>query len=55
MTEERANEIVRKVIYANLATLPLSHENREFHIGRMVGEMQKTLEYELAIEVRKNE
>ena len=28
-------------------------EEKDFHIGRMVGEMQKTLEIELAKEVEK--
>ena len=55
MTQERADEIVRKVFYANFRIFPakcVSSEEKDFHIGRMVGEMQKTLEIELAKEVQ---
>lgn len=57
MTEERANEIVRKVFYANFNMLPpiVDEKNGEtaFHIGRMLGKMQKTLEIELEKEISK--
>ena len=56
MTQERADEILRKVFYANFRIFPTpntSPEEKDFHIGRMVGEMQKTLEVELAKEVNK--
>lgn len=54
MKQERADEIIRKVFYANFRVYPpQSEDNRDFHIGRMVGEMQKTLEIELAKEVGK--
>lgn len=53
MTQERSDEIIRKVFYANFRVYPTQNcENRDFHIGRMVGEMQKTLEIELAKEVK---
>lgn len=54
MTQERADEILRKVFYANFRIFPaqcVPSEEKDFHIGRMVGEMQKTLEIELAKEV----
>jgi len=58
MTQERADEIIRKVFYANFKVFPThcdSSEEKDFHIGRMVGEMQKTLEIELAKEVKEIE
>lgn len=57
MTQERADEIIRKVFYANFRIFPkrCDSEEKDFHIGRMVGEMQKTLEIELAKEVEKVE
>lgn len=56
MTQERANEIVRKVIYARLNEMP-KFENSEdaFHVGRMIGQMQRQLEIELSLEVDKKE
>lgn len=55
MNQQRADEIIRKVFYANFRIFPTSctEGERDFHIGRMVGEMQKTLEIELAKEVEK--
>ena len=56
MTQERANEIVSKVIYARLNILPKMKDSEEaFHVGRMVGQMQRQLEIELALEVDKAE
>lgn len=56
MTPERANEIVRKVIYARLNAMPkLKDIEDAFHVGRMIGEMQRQLEIELSLEVDKNE
>ena len=56
MTQERADEIVRKVIYARLNVLPKMKDSEEaFHVGRMVGQMQRQLEIELAQEVDKAE
>lgn len=56
MTQERADEIMRKVIYANLRLMPMM-ENSEnaFHVGRMVGAMQEQLEMELSLEVEPQE
>jgi len=56
MTQERANEIMRKVIYANLRLMPMM-ENSEnaFYVGRMVGAMQEQLEVELSLEVEQQE
>lgn len=52
MTQERADEIVRKVIYARLNVLPKMKDIEDaFHIGRMVGQMQRQLEIELSLEV----
>lgn len=52
MTQQRANEIVRKTIYCHMNILPdLKNSEEAFHIGRMIGKMQDTLEKELAKEV----
>ena len=55
MNQQRADEIIRKVFYANFRIFPTGYSggDKDFHIGRMVGEMQKTLEIELAKEVEK--
>lgn len=55
MNQQRADEIIRKVFYANLGMFPTrcNEAEKDFHIGRMVGEMQRTLEIELAKEVEK--
>ena len=56
MTQERADEIVRKVIYARLNVMPKMKDSEDaFHVGRMVGQMQRQLEIELSLEVDKNE
>ena len=56
MTQERANEIVRKVIYANIQLMPeLANSREDFYVGRMVGAMQRQLEFELSLEVEKQE
>ena len=56
MTQERADEIVRKVIYARLNILPKMKDSEEaFHVGRMIGQMQRQLEIELAKEVDRAE
>lgn len=52
MTQERADEIVRKVIYAKLNVMPkLMDSESAFHVGRMIGQMQRQLEIELSLEV----
>lgn len=52
MTQERANEIVRKVIYARLNVMPKMKDSEDaFHVGRMIGQMQRQLEIELSLEV----
>ena len=52
MTQQRADEIVRKVIYAKLNVMPKMKDSEEaFHVGRMIGEMQRQLEIELSLEV----
>jgi len=54
MTQERADEIVRKVIYAMLNVMPKMKDSEEaFHVGRMIGQMQRQLEIELSLEVEK--
>lgn len=56
MTQERAYEIVRKVIYANLNVMPKMENSEDaFHVGRMVGQMQRQLEIELSQEIDKAE
>ena len=56
MTQERANEIVRNVIYAMIKFMPeFTNSNDAFHTGRMVGEMQRQLEIELSKEVDQQE
>ena len=56
MKQERADEIVRKVIYARLNVLPKMKDSEEaFHVGRMIGQMQRQLEIELAQEVDRAE
>lgn len=53
MTQERADEIVRKVIYARLTVMPeLNNSVEAFNVGRMIGQMQRQLEIELALEVK---
>lgn len=56
MTQERANEIVRKVIYARLNVMPKMENSEDaFHVGRMIGQMQRQLEIELSLEVEPQE
>jgi len=56
MTQKRADEIVRKVIYARLNVMPELKDSKEaFDVGRMIGQMQRQLENELFLEVNKNE
>lgn len=44
MTQERADEIVRKVIYARLNRMPKMKGSEDaFHAGRMIGQMQTQL------------
>jgi hypothetical protein len=54
MTRERANEIVRKVIYGNL-NAKFNDAEDAFHVGRMIGQMQRQLEIELSLEVEPQE
>lgn len=56
MTQERANEIERKVIYAELNYMPYDTIDNvsAFNVGRMLGIMQKTLHDELEKEISKN-
>ena len=52
MTQSRADEIVRKVIYARLNVMPKMENSEDaFHVGRMIGQMQRQLEIELSLEV----
>ncbi len=52
MTQERADEIIRKVIYAHLNVMPKMKDCEDaFHVGRMIGKMQRQLEIELSLEV----
>lgn len=56
MTQERADEIVRNVIYARLKVMPqMKNSEDAFHVGRMVGQMQRQLEIELSAEVEEYE
>jgi hypothetical protein len=54
MTQQRADEIVRSVIYARLNVMPKMKDSEDaFHVGRMIGQMQRQLEIELSLEVDK--
>lgn len=54
MTQERADEIVRKVIYSRLNVMPKMKDSVEtFQVGRMIGQMQRQLEIELSLEIEK--
>ena len=56
MTQERADEIVRRVIYAKLNVMPDMKNSKDvFHVGRMIGQMQRQLEIELSLEVEPQE
>jgi len=56
MTQSRADEIVRKVIYAKFNVMPKMKDSEEaFHVGRMMGQMQRQLEIELSLEVEPHE
>lgn len=56
MTRVRANEIVRKVFYARLNSLPKMKDSEDaFYFGRLVGQMQRQLEIELLLEVEQQE
>lgn len=56
MTQQRADEIVRKVIYARMNVLPKLKDSEEaFHVGRMIGQMQRQLEIELSAEVTESD
>lgn len=57
MTPERANEIERKVIYTQLNYIPYDTIDNvsAFHIGRMLGIMQRTLHDELEKEIENKE
>ena len=56
MTQERADEIVRKVIYSRLNVMPKMENSEDaFHVGRMIGQMQRQLEIELSLEVEPRE
>lgn len=52
MKRERADEIVRMVIYRYIDMMEKPKDSIDaFHIGRILGMMQKQLEIELAKEV----
>lgn len=54
MTRERANEILRMVIYANMNPVPEFKDSMDaFYVGRMMGQVQRQLEIELDKEVNK--
>lgn len=56
MTQERVDEIVRKVIYSMLNIMPKMENSEDaFHVGRMIGQMQRQLEIELSLEVENEE
>lgn len=56
MTRERADEIVRRVMYMHFSIMPkLKDSDEAFHVGRMIGKMQRQLEIELALEVEPQE
>lgn len=52
MDKERADEIVRKVMYRYIDMLEKPKDNIDaFHVGRILGMMQRQLEIELEKEV----
>lgn len=54
MTQDRADEIVRKVFYANLILMGKFNDSEDaFHMGKIIGQMQRQLEIELSLEVKK--
>ena len=56
MTQQRADEIVRKVIYARIAGMPkMGNIEDAFYVGRIIGQMQRQLEIELSQEIDKAE
>lgn len=56
MTEERKNEILREVMYYNLADVPVMANSLEaFCMGQMVGRMERQLEIELEKEVEEED
>lgn len=56
MTQERADEIVKKVINTGLNVMPeMKNIDDVFFVGKMIGEMQKQLEIELSLEVEPQE
>lgn len=54
MTQERKDEIVRKVIYSNISKLDIDNVNA-FNVGRIIGFIHKDLERELSKEVEQLE
>lgn len=55
MKRERADEIVRKVIYRYVDAMEKPRDSIDaFHVGRIMGMMQKQLEMELAKEVEQD-
>lgn len=54
MTRERADEIVRMVMYRHIDMMEKPKDSIDaFHVGRIMGMMQRQLEVELAKEVEK--
>lgn len=52
MTRQRADEIIRAVIYRYINYLPeVKSSNEAFHLGRIFGLMQRQLEIELEKEI----
>ena len=52
MTRERADEIVRMVMYRHIDMMEKPRDNIDaFHVGRIMGMMQRQLEIELEKEV----
>lgn len=56
MTEERAKEIMDKVIYENVDIMSLMKDSvNAFYVGRVVGRMERQLEIELELEIEEEE
>ena len=52
MTRQRADEILRKVIYSVISNPPdMKNSDDAFYVGRMLGMIQRQLEIELSQEV----
>ena len=56
MTRERAKEIMDKVIYDNMDTMPVMKDGKDAtRVGRMIGRIEMQLEIELEKEIEEDD